>query len=294
MHQDPNSTMFYRWLNGCIACLVSALMLSSLPATAQNSSATIESALNNLRTQPTKALSENQEIAIGSALATTILKGKMLDADPNVQRYVNELGRWLSLQSAQPKLPWVFAVLDDSSINAWSTPGGYVFITRGLLDLCADEAELAGLLAREIVFVAEHHPSQKLAELVQASPYAPMPTLGQQWLNKPLHSDIHYRADREGVVLAARAGIDPYGLVAWLYKAADLVATDSGFNDWKSIMPPTSLRIDQLQLAMGNQLDALTGKPSVSITDRLAMPRTRNQPAAVQTGSTPTKRTRRK
>lgn len=294
MHQDLISTKRWHWLHGYAICCALALTLASTPSIAQNARASAESAVSSLRAQPEKILPESQEVAIGSILAATLLADKTLDPATDVQRYVNELGRWLSLQSSQPRLPWSFAVLDDSSVNAWSTPGGYVFITRGLLDLCADEAELAGLLAREIILIADRHHLQKLGRIAQASPYAPMSTLSGQWFNKPLGADVHYRADREAVVLAARSGIDPYGLVTWLYKAADLVATDSGLDDWKATLPATSVRIDQLQQAMGNQLDAFTGKTPVSIADRLAMPKARNQPAAAPTSSPTTRRNRRK
>lgn len=66
--------------------------------------------------------------------------------------------RWISLQSARPHLPWTFVVLDDKGYNAFAAPGGYVFVTKGLIDSCADEAELAGILAHEITHVtAKHH-----------------------------------------------------------------------------------------------------------------------------------------
>jgi hypothetical protein len=87
---------------------------------------------------------------------------KPLHADVALQRYVNRLGRWISLQGSRPNLPWNFAVLDDPGFNAFAAPGGYVFVTRGLVER-VDEAELAGILAHEITHVNRRHHLQALA-----------------------------------------------------------------------------------------------------------------------------------
>ena len=60
--------------------------------------------------------------------------------DKHVQRYENEVGRWLALQTERPDLPWRFAVLDDTGINAFAAPGGYIFITKGLLARMKNES----------------------------------------------------------------------------------------------------------------------------------------------------------
>jgi beta-barrel assembly-enhancing protease len=80
-----------------------------------------------------------------------------LAADPALQRYVNVLGRWLALQTERPDLPWIFGVLDDAGFNAFATPGGHIFVTRGLVMRMRNEAELAGVLAHEIVHVLKKH-----------------------------------------------------------------------------------------------------------------------------------------
>ena len=98
-------------------------------------------------------IDEAKEIEIGRQLAAVLLGSKPLHPDMALQRYVNRLGRWISLQSSRPQLPWTFAVLDDPGFNAFAAPGGYIFVTKGLVDR-VDEAELAGILAHEITHVA--------------------------------------------------------------------------------------------------------------------------------------------
>lgn len=74
-----------------------------------------------------------------------------------LNRYLNRLGRQLSQHSSRPDISWTFGVIDAASENALSTPGGYIFITRGLLKKLTSEAALAGVLAHEIAHVTERH-----------------------------------------------------------------------------------------------------------------------------------------
>ena len=111
-----------------------------------------------LLTKSVEQIDEPKEVEIGRTLAAVLLGSKPLLADMALQRYVNSLGRWISLQSERPNLKWTFAVLDDPGYNAFAAPGGYVLVTKGLIDSVADEAELAGILAHEITHVtAKHH-----------------------------------------------------------------------------------------------------------------------------------------
>ena len=90
--------------------------------------------LIQLLSQSLDQIDEPREIEIGRQLAAVLLGSKPLHPDAALQRYVNQLGRWLSLQSARPQLPWTFGVLDDPGFNAFAAPGGYVFVTKGLIE----------------------------------------------------------------------------------------------------------------------------------------------------------------
>ncbi|HUF55994.1 MAG TPA: M48 family metalloprotease [Thermohalobaculum sp.] len=77
--------------------------------------------------------------------------------DGQVQAYVRDIGRRIAAVSDQPNASWTFTVLDSPEINAFATPGGYVYVTRGLVALAEDEAELASVIAHEIGHVAAGH-----------------------------------------------------------------------------------------------------------------------------------------
>ena len=94
--------------------------------------------------------------------------------------------------------------------------------------------------------------------------------LGREVYSKGLDQDDELEADRSGVALATRAGFDPYGLVAVLQQLRTAKADNPVFTLALSTHPATQLRIDQLELAMGDRLDAFSGKPSLTIAQSLA------------------------
>lgn len=75
----------------------------------------------------------------------------------DLHRYVNMVGKNLAAASARPTLAWTFGVIEDESVNAYSAPGGYVLITKGLLQAVENEAQLAGVIAHEIGHITERH-----------------------------------------------------------------------------------------------------------------------------------------
>jgi predicted Zn-dependent protease len=93
--------------------------------------------------------------------------------------------------------------------------------------------------------------------------------LGRNLYSSGLDQGDEYEADRQGVALAARAGFDPYGLPSVLQQLRSVPADNQLFTLTMATHPPAQARLDQLEGAMGNRLDALTGKPSVPVSQRL-------------------------
>jgi predicted Zn-dependent protease len=197
------------------------------------------------------------------------------------------LGRWISLQSPRPNLPWTFAVLDDPGFNAFAAPGGYVFVTKGLIERVADESELAGILAHEISHVVVKHHLKALRKNARAGLLsqvvasqvgnslpggmtAQLLGMGRNLYSKGLDQEDELDADRTGVSLAARAGFDPYGLVAVLPQLRTATVADPLFALTVSTHPSAQVRLDQLELAMGQRLDALVGRAPITVAHRLA------------------------
>lgn len=127
-------------------------------------------AINPVTGEPELALiSEAQEIALGRDSAQQVRTDVGLVADPELERYVATVGMKLARASERPGLPWEFHVVDDPVANAFALPGGFIFVTRGLLDLMGSEAELAAVLGHEIGHVTARHSVNQLsrAQLAQ-------------------------------------------------------------------------------------------------------------------------------
>lgn len=109
-------------------------------------------------------VSESQEIEIGRQSALAAEEQLGLVDDPQLQEYVQRLGAQLAGASERPSLPWTFRVVDDPTPNAFAAPGGYVFVTRGLLALMGNEAELASVLGHEIGHVTARHSVSRMSQ----------------------------------------------------------------------------------------------------------------------------------
>jgi predicted Zn-dependent protease len=243
--------------------------------------------LLGLLTQSVEQIDEPREIEIGQHLAAVLLGAKPLHKNIALQAYVNRLGRWISLQSTRPNLPWTFMVLDDGGYNAFAAPGGYIFVTKGLIDSLKDEAELAGVLAHEITHVLSKHHLQamnksartgllakfaasQMAQNGNSALSSQLINLGRDLYSRGLDQGDELEADRNGVALATRAGFDPYGLVAVLSQLRTVAPDNQMFTLQMSTHPAAQVRLDQLELAMGQRLDGFVGKPPVLLAQRLA------------------------
>lgn len=168
-----------------------------------------------------------QEIEIGRTISGRLLGAYNLVDDKELQNYVNKVGRWVAAQSERKGLNWQFGVIETDSINAFSAPGGYIFLTKGLYQLLTSEAELAAVLAHEIGHVVQKHQIKILQEsamihfgrllLESALDQNSMVVdnlvgYGAEMLSRGLDKNSEFEADKIGVVLTARAGYNAYAL----------------------------------------------------------------------------------
>lgn len=259
-----------------------ALLLSAAPASAQfnldlNKLLDIGKKATQLREVPPE---EEQEI--GRGVAANLVGIAPLVPDTGLQRYVNAVGEWLALHAERPELQWRFGVLDTSDVNAFATPGGYVFVTRGLLAQMDSEAELAGVLAHEMAHVLRRHhlkaiqksalvgigvdvasflAAQKGAQ--RADTLARVAAVGTELYARGLDRDDELEADRMGVVIAARAGYNVYGLAEVLQALEARNPGDSQVALMFKTHPAPRARLDALEKVMVPALDRYAGQPSI-------------------------------
>lgn len=218
----------------------------------------------------TQEMPVHEEVGLGRDLAARLLRTVPPVPDPAVQQYVNHVGRWLTLHTERPELPWHFGVVDTDAVGAFATPGGNVILTAGLLRLLRDENELAGVLAHEISHVVQRHhvhaimararaglaadlAGQLAAQYVAKNPQAIKALLdtGMNLYGSGLDQGDEYAADRAGMVIAARAGYDPLGLVYLLTTLDSIGAGEPRTALLFATHPPTRSRIDALAAVAG-------------------------------------------
>ena len=210
-------------------------------------------------------MSESQEAELGRQ-ADAQIRGEMgVYDDDALQEYVAAIGAELAAVSHRPDLPWQFAVIDSPVVNAFAVPGGYVYLTRGLLAYLNDEAELAGVLGHEIGHVTARHSVQAYSRAAGAQmglllgqifvpamrPRYGSPGLGDAagqglgLLFLKFGRDDERQADRLGAEYAAASGWDPHGvgdMLATLGRIAD--TTDRrGTPNWLATHPEPADRV---------------------------------------------------
>lgn len=249
--------------------------------------------------QATATVPVEREVEIGRGMAASLLGAAPLLQDEKLERYVNHIGRWLAAQTERPELTWHFGILDVDTVNAFAAPGGYVFVTRGLLQSAHSEAELAGVLAHEIGHVLRRHHLEAIrneamrgiaADLVseaarqQGFNATPFIQTGMQLYARGLDRNDEYEADRIGVVVATRAGYEPYGLPRLLLTLSEINPADTNMLLLTSTHPPLSERLLRLDQLMKGQFDAYSRQPQ--ITERFSEHVHGTRPVAA-TGDTP-------
>jgi len=207
-------------------------------------------------------ISEAEELEIGRRGDAEIRREMGVYDDDALQRYVSGVGERIAAVSHRPHLPWTFTVLDAPAVNAFALPGGFVYVTRGLLAHLGDEAELAGVLGHEVGHVTARHVSQQytrsaggsLAVLLASifvpgvQPFGDLANVGLGTLFLKYGRDDELESDRLGVEYATKAGWDPTGVPRFLETLSRLDAmSERGVPNWLSTHPDPGSRVVKAQ-----------------------------------------------
>jgi beta-barrel assembly-enhancing protease len=219
-----------------------------------------------------------EEMLLGDQMTAVLLGAVPLHPDKQLQQYVNKVGRWVAQQSERSLLHWNFAVVDSTDLNAFAMPGGYVLITKGLLQNLHSESELAAVLAHEIAHVMQKH---HLKEIERQNSVALMSNLAMvasdvyqakqdskgrsvdylkdkqiterllgathELYTKGLRKEDEFEADRIGLVLAARADYDIYGLAVVMQTLSAIDPGDSHMALLFATHPQPTERLETMQ-----------------------------------------------
>ena len=217
-------------------------------------------------------VSTEEEIKIGGNLISGLLGAAPLVDDPALQQYVNDVGYWIASQSKRKSLPWRFGVIETDGINAFAAPGGYIVVTLGLFNLLENEAQLAAVLGHEIAHVVRKHHLKALQKTMKREFWSEITVravsdgkdreklreiinAGVQLYATGLDRRYEYEADLRGVVLAARAGYDPYALLDVLTTIESINPDAEELAVLLKTHPPTGERLSRLASKMDGRLD---------------------------------------
>ncbi len=233
------------WLCGLLlaGCGAVASTISSLPGVPDSAKPAIDiaSKTGEKALAASKEISDSEEYYLGRGVAARILSQYPLSKDEGLNTYVNKVGQTVARKSTRPRTHkgYHFAVLDSSTPNSFACPGGIIFITRGMIKACANEDQLAAVLAHEVAHVANR---DGIASISQARWTEVATTAGTEVAKQYGGSlgqlvamfegsidDVfktvivngysraaEENADRAGVEMLSRAGYNPAAMVAIL------------------------------------------------------------------------------
>jgi len=203
-------------------------------------------------------MSEAEEAAIGQQQDAEVRREMGVYDDRELQRYVSDIGLEIARKSHRPNLNWTFTIVDSSAINAFALPGGYVYITRGIMAYLDDESELAGVLGHEIGHVTARHAAQAYTRQAEANfglavlgifvpgaqPFTGLGSSGASVLFLKNGREAEIEADRLGVEYGSGAGYDPEGVPRFLATLARVDALSTrGVPNWLSTHPASGARV---------------------------------------------------
>ena len=268
-------------MNRHLAILM-VLLMAATPASAQFQLPNIggdKSGLGSLLGQVkdlTGGQSADDEARSGEEIAAPVFGAAPPWRNPAVQKYVNLVGRNLAKQVERKDVQWRFAVLDTPSVNAMAFPGGIIVVTRGLYAMLNSEDELAAVLAHEIAHVNRKHQwkviqKQKLIAMAGDAVTRSDPAktaklvtdLGTKLIARGLDKESEFEADRDGVVIAARAGYDSSALIAVMEHLEALKPGEADTALLFSTHPSPQDRIQALTAAATPALEA-AAEPSAA------------------------------
>ena len=234
-------------------------------------------------------VSEQQEIQIGRQVESQIAKTYGFVNDPERTHYVRTIGLKLARVSERPTLPWTYHIVQDSSVNAFAAPGGFVFVTKGLLPFVKSEDELAFVLGHETTHIAHRHAVQ-LAQQQMWTQFggdlitriffggdltvSQLSRIGSAMLGAKYSRDKEYEADHFGVIFARKAGYDPRAAVTFFERLAKLEQKPGLIGSAFANHPPTPDRIK----AVRDELRQM-GYPVSAQADGTAPPDASSAPA---------------
>jgi predicted Zn-dependent protease len=251
-----------RWLYGLLSLLI-ALSIGLINIAPTYGFSWLDLLLRGAQVIQLSTISDKQEVQLGTEINQQIVNsGIRISRNQQINNYVNEIGKRLAATSDRPDLPYTFQVVEDKSINAFATMGGFVYIHTGLMQAADNEAELASVVGHEIGHIVGRHALQQMRQQAIAQGVLSAAGIDRSAavqigvdlaLRRPNSREDEFEADRFGLTNMKQAGYAPIGMVSFMEK---LLEKGGSVPTFLSTHPATSERIKALE----KKLDPQTAK----------------------------------
>jgi beta-barrel assembly-enhancing protease len=212
-------------------------------------------------------MSDAQEVSLGEQTNQSISRQVKISQNQALTGYVNQIGQRLALNSARPNIKYTFQVVDDDSINAFATMGGFVYVNTGLMKAADNEAQLAGVIGHEIGHISGRHSLKQVRQAAIAQGISSIAGVDrdqivqigvQVALTLPNSRQDEYDADQRGLTTMIQSGYAPSAMPEFMKK---LIRGGASAPEFLSSHPAVTERVANLQriipAAYRNRTDGL-------------------------------------
>lgn len=245
---------FHRLHYGLIA-LVATISISLFQVQPSYGLSWVELMIRGIQVVQISNMSDTQEVELGKAINRELISSGQakIHSDRSIQNYINRIGQRLAKNSQRPNIPYTFQVVDNDSINAFATMGGYVYLNKGLITAADNEAELASVIGHEIGHIAGRHGIEQMRDRALSQGLLSATGLDRNnalqigvelAIARPNSRADELEADRFGLENMIKANYAPVGILGFMQK---LLQRGGSTPSFLSTHPATDERITYLQ-----------------------------------------------
>lgn len=220
-------------------------------------------------------LSDKQEVAIGRQMNDqTISRQFRFYRNPELNQYVNQIGQRLAAQSGRTQIPYTYQIVEDKSVNAFATMGGFVYVTTGLMKTADNEAQLASVIGHETGHIVRRHLVNQLKEEATLQGVATLAKVNSNTivnigttlaLSRPHSRNAEYEADQAGLMMMGKAGYAQSAAPAFMSK----LMRQSSMPTFLSTHPATADRVARLKQSVNPAMENGAGLDNAAYKARI-------------------------
>ncbi len=246
-----------RWLYPLLSVVMAISLVLGVPQ-ASRAISWLDLIFQGVQYIQLSSMSDDQEMQIGKQINDQLVSSEIrIYNNPEISRYVNEIGQKLAAKSDRPNIPYTFQVVADKGVNAFATMGGFVYVNAGLMAIADNEAQLASVIGHEIGHIAGRHAVEQMKQMALASGVATVTGLDTNTavqigvdlaLRLPRSRDDEFDADQRGLTTLGRVGYAQSAMPAFMQK----LMSSSSVPIFLSTHPATEDRIASMNQTLGS------------------------------------------